>query len=420
MGHHMGHVGSDHRAPMFMRRACQQFRAACAGGELRAQIGQVAPRIARRMRALGQHVAHGFLAKGAFIHHQQIVDQHAFIGDGAAVGRHGTGRDPADIGMVAAGSDEGIGLVACVGIKHRHDHGDIGQVRSAAKGIIEHIGIAAPEPASIPCACPRFDHASDGVSHAAKMHRDMRRIGDQRACCIKQRAGKIQPFLDIDRCGGGLQHHAHFFGNRHEQVVENLQPHRIGCGAGGAFAGQGHGAGQDQAAFVGKVRLPAGFDHGGGTGVDNQQRAGLALAFAHCAASDGGPAARSLALHRHGIGGSGAESARLPACLYTQRLDDDVRVRPGIAVTLAVERAKGRLHRLRRLAGDGEQAVAPGKAQAGIGRDGNGLLSNALSAQHRPRLCLQRGERLGKPLTQRLHQTDFADRLDRGKADAEG
>jgi hypothetical protein len=38
----------------------------------------------------------------AFVDQQQIVDQHPFVVDRLAVGRHRSGRDPADVGVVAA------------------------------------------------------------------------------------------------------------------------------------------------------------------------------------------------------------------------------------------------------------------------------------------------------------------------------
>ena len=63
------------------------------------------------------------------------------------------------------------------------------------------------------------------------MHRHVRRIGDQRAVGGEHRAGEIEPLLDVHRIGGVLQRHAHLLGDRHEQVVEHFQHHRIGLGA---------------------------------------------------------------------------------------------------------------------------------------------------------------------------------------------
>ena len=63
------------------------------------------------------------------------------------------------------------------------------------------------------------------------MHRHVRRVGDQRPSCVEHRAGEVEPLLDVHRIGGVLQRDAHLLGDRHEQVVEHLQHHRVGFGA---------------------------------------------------------------------------------------------------------------------------------------------------------------------------------------------
>ncbi len=62
------------------------------------------------------------------------------------------------------------------------------------------------------------------------MHRHVRRVGDQRAVAVEHRAGEVEPLLDVDRIGGVLQRHAHLLGDRHEQIVEHFEHHRIGAG----------------------------------------------------------------------------------------------------------------------------------------------------------------------------------------------
>ena len=85
----------------------------------------------------------------ALVDEQHIVDQHAFLVDAAAVGRHRSWRDPADVGMMTARRDEG-GRLGFVAIEDRHDHRDVRQVRAAAIGIVQHIGVAAPDAAAVP------------------------------------------------------------------------------------------------------------------------------------------------------------------------------------------------------------------------------------------------------------------------------
>src|SRR5436853_18660 len=45
------------------------------------------------------------LPKAAFLDHQEIVDQHAFLFDHFGPRRHGTGSNPANVGVVAARAD---------------------------------------------------------------------------------------------------------------------------------------------------------------------------------------------------------------------------------------------------------------------------------------------------------------------------
>ena len=101
----------------------------------------------------------------------------------------------------------------------------------------------------------------------------MRGVGDQAAVGVEDRAGEVEPLLDVDRVRGGLQAHAHLFGHRHEQVVEDLQHHRVGGRADvGPVRPRGH-AGQQQVAAVGHHGLPARLDHGGGQFLGDDGRA---------------------------------------------------------------------------------------------------------------------------------------------------
>ena len=77
------------------------------------------------------------------------------------------------------------------------------------------------------------------------MYRHMGGIGDQITRGIEDGAGEIQTLLDIDRIGRVLQRIAHLFGNRHEQIVEDFQHHRVAGRTNGNLARQGLHAGQD-------------------------------------------------------------------------------------------------------------------------------------------------------------------------------
>ena len=116
-------------------------------------------------------------------------------------------------------------------LEHRRHHGNIGQVRAAIVGCIQRKHVAGTDVALV-----EADDGFHGAVHGPQMHRHVRRIGDKRAGTVEDGAGKIQPLLDVDRIGGVLERHAHLLGNRHEQIVEDLQHHRIGFSSKGRLA----------------------------------------------------------------------------------------------------------------------------------------------------------------------------------------
>jgi hypothetical protein len=48
-------------------------------------------------------------------------------------------------------------------------------------------------------------HGLDALAHRAQVHRHVRRVGDQVAVGVEERAAEVQPLLDVDRVGGVLQ-----------------------------------------------------------------------------------------------------------------------------------------------------------------------------------------------------------------------
>lgn len=71
----------------------------------------------------------------------------------------------------------------------------------------------------------------NALSHAAQMDGHVRCIGNQMPFSAEQSAREIQTLFDVDGVGCILQLQAHLFGNVHEQVIENLQQHRVDRGA---------------------------------------------------------------------------------------------------------------------------------------------------------------------------------------------
>ena len=137
---------------------------------------------------------------------------------------------------------------------------------------------ATTSPGFSVCA-PVVQHGAHALAHRAEMHRHVRRVGHQEALGIEDGAGEVQPLLDVHAHRGVLQHRAGLFGDVHEQVVEQLQQHRIGpIAAGGDARRQRLGAAQHHVVERGDFRGPAGLHHGGGVGLADQRRTGDAIA----------------------------------------------------------------------------------------------------------------------------------------------
>ena len=107
----------------------------------------------------------------------------------------------------------------------------------------------------------------------------MRRVGHQVALGVEDRAGEVQPFLDVHAHGRVLQHRPGLLGHVHEQVVEQLQQHRIGLLAAGRDAPclRHHPAQQHMVARR-DLRGPARLDHGRGIRLAHQRRPGDRIA----------------------------------------------------------------------------------------------------------------------------------------------
>ena len=129
------------------------------------------------------------------------------------------------------------------------------------------------------------------------MHRHMRRVRHQSAIGREKGAGEIQPLLDVHAVGGVGEGRAHLLGDVHEEVVEDLQHHRIRVRPERLRPLHRNGAGQDQMAPIVQSGAPAGFDNVGACGFLDDRRPHNRLAGAHCVAvveGDGGAAEMRL------------------------------------------------------------------------------------------------------------------------------
>ena len=200
--------------------------------------------------------------------------------DARGLGAHRAWRDAADIGVMPARRHEEQNLGAAFG-EHRGHHGDVGKMRAAVIGRVQHPHIAGRE-----IAADLAPHGLDAAVHRAEMHRDMRGVGDEPAVAIEDGAGEVEPLLDVDRARGVLQRIAHLLGNRGEALVEHFEQHWIDAGAerGPRFA-FAH-AGEQQMVLRRDLCLPVRLDHDGLMRLDDEGRAQDAMAWLETGAQE--------------------------------------------------------------------------------------------------------------------------------------
>ena len=152
-------------------------------------------------------------------------------------------------------------------LEHRRDHRDIGQMRAAVVRGVQHVHVAGLD---APRVLP--DHRLDRLAHRAEMHRHVRRVGDQVAAAVEDGAGEVEPLLDVHRVRGVLQPQPHLLGDRHEEVVEDLQPHRIHLSADRRRRRARARALEHEVVELGDGRAPLRFDHGGRVRLGDDRR----------------------------------------------------------------------------------------------------------------------------------------------------
>jgi hypothetical protein len=123
--------------------------------------------------------------------------------------------------MVAARADVEQHALALL-VERGRDDGDVGKVRAAVVRVVQHEHVARLDAPGV-----LADHGLDRLAHRAQVHRHVRRVGDEVALGVEQRAREVQPLLDVHRVRRVLQLQPHLLGDVHEQVVEDLQHHRV-------------------------------------------------------------------------------------------------------------------------------------------------------------------------------------------------
>ncbi len=69
--------------------------------------------------------------------------------------------------------------------------------------------------------------------HRAQVHRHVRGVGDEAAAGVEQRAGEVEPLLDVHRVGRPLQRRPHRLGDAHEAAIVELKRDGVGLVLGG-------------------------------------------------------------------------------------------------------------------------------------------------------------------------------------------
>lgn len=91
--------------------------------------------------------------------------------------------------------------------------------RCAARSAVARTG--RHRAAQAPGARARLE--PDGRGHGAQVHGQVRRVGDQRASGVEERAAEVQALLDVDADAGALQSAAHLLRQPHEPAEMRTQ-----------------------------------------------------------------------------------------------------------------------------------------------------------------------------------------------------
>ena len=129
-------------------------------------------------------------------------------------------------------------------------------MRAAVVRSVEHECIASSHRAGA-----ALNDRLDALAHRSQMHRHVRRVGNQIAFGVEQRAGKIEALLDVDRIRRVGERNAHLLGDRHEKVVEDLEQHRVRGRSDCMPTLQGNFPLEDEMVALGEGRRPARLDH---------------------------------------------------------------------------------------------------------------------------------------------------------------
>ena len=146
-------------------------------------------------------------------------------------------------------------------------------MRAAGVGGVEQVGVAGAQGAAV-----TFEHGLHRGAHRAQMHRQVRGVGDEVSAPVEHGAAEVQTLLDVHRAGRVDQGRAHLLGDRHEEVVEDLEQQRRALRRVGRGRSRRRAAPQQQLAGGQHLGLPARLEHGRARGLADDRRPGEARA----------------------------------------------------------------------------------------------------------------------------------------------
>ena len=102
------------------------------------------------------------------------------------------------------------------GQKRRHHHGNIGQVRAPEEGVVKNHRIPR-RPGEL------AHHVAERVGHASEVHGNMGGLGEKSALGVEERAGVVEPILNIGRQRRAPKHDPHLFAKGASAVRQQRQ-----------------------------------------------------------------------------------------------------------------------------------------------------------------------------------------------------
>ena len=218
---------APHTLPTFkLQKLIQQFNPQMIGSCLCLQISPEQRRVSGRESQPLQALIPALPVRLAPHAQPVVAHQKTFLINTGAEGRHGTRRQTAHIRVVPATGHKSEGSLISLKTTRR-DRSDIRQVGAAMKRIVADHRV--PSRQHRPLSTTDLpQQILNRITHRPKVHRNVRRIGDQRSLRVEQRTGEIEPLADVHGTTGLTQPFSHAFGNLHETVMEEAEIHWVG------------------------------------------------------------------------------------------------------------------------------------------------------------------------------------------------